>query len=68
MPATSEKQARFMRADLGRARAGKKTRTGMSADKLTEFTHTSGGPPASGYKHLGRFATGKPRKEATSYV
>jgi len=26
-----------------------------------------GGPPGSGYNHLGRFATGRKRREATSY-
>jgi hypothetical protein len=34
MPARSKKQQRFMGAELARARAGKKTRTGMSAKKL----------------------------------
>ena len=37
MPAKSEKQRRFMGAELARARAGKKTRTGMSEAKLREF-------------------------------
>jgi hypothetical protein len=41
MPAKSEKQRRFMGAELSRARAGKKTRTGMSEDKLSEFTSKS---------------------------
>jgi hypothetical protein len=59
MPATSEKQARFMRAELGRAKRGQQTKTGMSAGKLKEFTHTTGEPPAAGYAHLGRFASGK---------
>ena len=104
MPASTERQARFMRAELGRAERGQKTRTGMAAGKLREFTHTGnpgrhggfptpntgtrrttkastpgdkgwqGGPPPAGFtkraggalrtpaafKHLGRFATGKP--------
>ena len=68
MPASTQKQARFMWADLARAKAGKKTKTGMSAEKITEFTHVAkGSPPSAGYKHLGRFATGKPRREATSF-
>lgn len=37
MPAVSEKQRRFMGADLARKRAGKKTRTGMSERQLREF-------------------------------
>jgi hypothetical protein len=39
-PATTDKQARFMRAELGRARRGEKTRTGMSQEKIRHFTHT----------------------------
>lgn len=37
MPATSEKQRRFMGADLARVRAGKKSKTGMSEQQLSEF-------------------------------
>ena len=37
MPAVSEKQRRFFGAELGRKRAGKKTRTGLSEAKLSEF-------------------------------
>lgn len=37
MPAVSQKQQRFFGAELGRAAAGKKTRTGMSEKKLEEF-------------------------------
>ena len=40
MPAASKKQQMMMGADLARARAGKKTRTGMSAAKLAEFAGT----------------------------
>ena len=36
MPAKTEKQARFFRVELGRKRAGKKTRTGLSEKKLRE--------------------------------
>lgn len=39
MPATSEKQRRFMGAELGRLRRGKKTRTGMSESQLRDFAH-----------------------------
>ena len=37
MPSTSEKQRRFMGAELGRLRAGQKTQTGMSEKQLSEF-------------------------------
>lgn len=37
MPAKSEKQRKFMGAELSRARAGKKTRTGMSPKQLKDF-------------------------------
>ena len=37
MPSKSKKQQRFMGADLARKRAGKKTRTGMSAKQLEEY-------------------------------
>lgn len=40
MPAVSKAQQRFMGAELARARAGKKTKTGMSAKKLREFAST----------------------------
>jgi hypothetical protein len=37
MPASSEKQRKFMGAELGRLRHGKKTRTGMSEEQLADF-------------------------------
>jgi len=37
MPAKTEKQRRFMGAELARKRAGKKTRTDMSEAKLSKF-------------------------------
>ena len=37
MPAKSEKQRKFMGAELGRKRAGKKTRTGMSDKQLSDY-------------------------------
>ena len=40
MPAKSRAQQRLMGADLARARAGKKTRTGMSKAKLGEYAST----------------------------
>ena len=41
MPAKSKAQQRFMGAELARKRAGKKTKTGMSAKQLEEFASTS---------------------------
>jgi hypothetical protein len=37
MPSVSEKQRRFMGAELARKREGKSTKTGMSEAKLEEF-------------------------------
>jgi hypothetical protein len=37
MPAASEKQRRFMGAELARRRSGKKTKTGMSESQLRDF-------------------------------
>lgn len=46
MPAKSPKQQRLMGADLARARAGKKTATGMGEKKLEEMAKK----PKGGYK------------------
>jgi uncharacterized protein DUF3008 len=40
MPAVSQAQQRFMGAELARKRAGKKTKTGMSAKQLSDFAST----------------------------
>lgn len=45
-PSSSEKQRRFMGAELARAQAGQKTQTGMSKAKLREFARK----PKGGYK------------------
>ena len=37
MPAKTARQRRFMGAELARKRAGKKTRTRMTASQLREF-------------------------------
>ena len=37
MPAKSEKQRKFMGAELGRLRAGKETKTSMNEDQLGDF-------------------------------
>lgn len=43
MPAVSEKQRRFMGAELGRLRSGQKTRTGMSEEQLRDFARKARG-------------------------
>lgn len=43
MPAVSERQRRFMGADLARAKTGKKTRTGMSEEQLRDFARKGRG-------------------------
>lgn len=40
MPSVSKAQQRFMGAELARKRAGKKTKTGMSASQLKDFAST----------------------------
>jgi hypothetical protein len=37
MPSTSERQRKFFGAELGRKRAGEKTKTGMSESQLKDF-------------------------------
>jgi len=37
LPAKSEKQRKFMGAELGRLRAGKETKTSMNEDQLGDF-------------------------------
>jgi hypothetical protein len=46
MPARTEKQRRFMGAELERKRQGKKTRTGMSESELEKMA----GKPSSSSK------------------
>jgi hypothetical protein len=38
MPAESERQRKFMGAELARKRAGKRTQTGMSEEQLRDFS------------------------------
>jgi hypothetical protein len=49
MPSVSQKQQAFMGADYARAKAGKKTKTGMSKSQLRDFaaTKTKGLPKKS---------------------
>ena len=42
MPAQSEKQRKFMGAELQRKREGKKTQTGMTEKQLEDFASKSG--------------------------
>ena len=57
MPAESEKQRRFMGADLGRLRAGQPTRTGMNEGQLRDFARkgrkSSRGGKKRGYRTRG---------------
>lgn len=39
MPSKTERQCRFMGAELARKREGKPTKTGMSERQLSEFAH-----------------------------
>ena len=39
MPAVSEKQRRFMGAELARKRRGESTETGMTEEQLSDFAH-----------------------------
>jgi hypothetical protein len=55
MPAESKRQQRFMGADLARARAEKKTKTGMGAAKLEEMA----AKPSGGYRKGKRNAGSK---------
>lgn len=52
MPAVSEKQRKFMGAELARKRAGKKTKTGMSSKQLSEFASKSSGKVRSAGPHM----------------
>lgn len=47
MPAVSEKQRRFMGAELGRAEKGEKTQTGMDVGQLKDFAKKPKGGFAS---------------------
>jgi hypothetical protein len=64
MPAKSKAQQKLMGADLARARAGKKTRTGMSEEQLEEFAETkrSGLPERKGARAQSRALKHRKRK------
>jgi hypothetical protein len=47
MPSVSAKQQRFMGADYARAKAGKKTKTGMSKGQLKDFASSNPGSQAN---------------------
>jgi len=51
MPSTTPKMRRFMGADYARAKAGKKTKTGMSKSQLRDFA-------SSVDKKVGGFSVG----------
>lgn len=60
-PARSKAQQRLAGADLARVRAGKKTRTGMSATQLEEYasTPTKGLPSKVKPKKQGKSKKGR---------
>ena len=51
-PASSERQRKFMCAELGRLRAGKKTRTGMKEKSLRDFCRKSKNPVTSSKRSM----------------
>lgn len=60
MPSHTEKQRKFMGAELARKRAGKKTKTGMTEEQIEEFASSvRGSTPFTkeemerGYRKLG---------------
>lgn len=42
MPSKTEKQQKFMGAELARKRSGKKTKTGMTEEQLKDFASKKG--------------------------
>ena len=48
MPAKTEKQRKFMGAELQRKREGKKTQTGMSESQLEDFASKDGDDAGKG--------------------
>jgi len=48
MPAETERQRKFMGAELGRKRRGKKTRTAMSEKQLQDFARKPKGRSMTG--------------------
>jgi hypothetical protein len=46
MPSVSKAQRGFMGAEMGRMKAGEKTKTGMSHEQLKDFQHMKPGAPA----------------------
>ncbi len=63
MPATSPKQRAFMFAEMRRKQAGQKTQTGMTAEQLGDFAHTTNAQMAAEPKaaKVRRGAPGKRR-------
>ena len=61
MPAVSERQRKFMGAELGRERAGEETETGMNDKQLSDFARKDGGKK-HGRKHKRTHARGARRR------
>lgn len=54
MPSETERQRRFMGAELERKRRGKKTKTGMTEEQLEEFASSVKGSEPFTLKELER--------------
>jgi len=50
MPSSTEKQRKFMGAELARKRKGKKTKTGMKESQLSDFASKAQRGPGMGGK------------------
>lgn len=64
MPSYTERQRRFMGAELARKRAGKSTETGMSETQLREFASK---PLRRKRKKKGNPGFSMPKKDAGGY-
>jgi hypothetical protein len=51
MPSTSERQRRFMGAELGRLRSGEGTETGMSERQLRDYARKGGRSMKNGKRY-----------------
>lgn len=68
MPATSDKQRRYMSAELARKRAGKRTETGMSESQLEDFARKPEPREGDGkFSHSRTTRTGSQRRAQRGY-
>lgn len=64
MPSESRAQLGFMRAELGRAQSGQRTRTGMSVSQLRDFAHPARQSLPGRVRQKGSYG-GKPVAQST---